>query len=139
VDYLVLGVGTGGTITGVGKFLKQEKRLKTRVIAVEPASSAVLSGEPPGRHKIQGIGAGFIPDILDRNLIDEVLKVTDDEAFSVARDLMQQEGITAGISCGAAMAACLKVAARPEAAGKTIVTVLPDTGERYLSTALFQD
>ncbi len=138
VDYFVSGVGTGGTITGVSRYLKHEKRLNVKSIAVEPAASPVISGGAPGRHRIQGIGAGFIPDILDRSLIDEVITVTDDEAFDVARRLMKQEGITCGISCGAAMAVALKVAARPEALGKTIVTILPDSGERYLSTALFE-
>jgi cysteine synthase A len=138
VDYFVSGVGTGGTITGVSRYLKQAQGLPIRSIAVEPEASAVLSGRPPGRHRIQGIGAGFVPDILDRTLIDEILTVTDDEALETARQLAKQEGITCGISCGAAMAAVLRVAARPEAAGKTIVTVLPDSGERYLSTALFQ-
>lgn len=138
LDYFVAGVGTGGTITGVSRYLKTEKRVKLQSIAVEPAASPVLSGGLPGRHKIQGIGAGFVPDNLDRSLVDEILTVTDDEAFEAARRLMVTEGITGGISCGAAMAAALKVAARPEAAGKTIVTVLPDSGERYLSTPLFQ-
>lgn len=138
VNYFVAGVGTGGTITGVSRYLKNEKRLPVKSIAVEPVTSPVLSGGTPGRHRIQGIGAGFIPAILDRSLIDEILTVTDDESFEMARRLMKEEGITCGISCGAAMAAALKVAARPEAAGKTIVTVLPDSGERYLSTALFE-
>jgi cysteine synthase A len=138
IDYFVAGVGTGGTITGVSRYLKHEQRLPIRSIAVEPEASAVLSGRPPGRHRIQGIGAGFVPDILDRTLIDEILTVTDEEALETARQLAQKEGIICGISCGAAMAAALRVAARPEAAGKTIVTVLPDSGERYLSTALFQ-
>ena len=137
IDYFISGVGTGGTITGVSRFLKREKNLPIKSIAVEPATSPVLSGGAPGRHKIQGIGAGFIPQILDMSLVDEVIQVTDDESIDIARRLMKVEGISCGISCGAAMAACLKVAARPEAAGKTIVTVLPDSGERYLSTALF--
>ena len=107
-------------------------------VAVEPAASAVLSGNAPGRHKIQGIGAGFVPDVLDRTLIDEVIPVTDDEAMETARRVAKEEGITCGISCGAAMAIALRVAARPESEGKTIVTVLPDSGERYLSTALFE-
>ncbi len=138
IDYFVAGVGTGGTITGVTRYLKQEKRLPVKAIAVEPAASPVISGGEPGRHKIQGIGAGFVPDILDRGLLDEIVTIGDDEAFEIARQLMRIEGITCGISCGAAMAAALKVAARPEAAGKTIVTILPDSGERYLSTPLFQ-
>ena len=137
IDYFIAGVGTGGTITGVSRYLKEQKKLPIKSIAVEPQSSPVLSGGPSGRHKIQGIGAGFIPEILETNLLDEVIQVTDDEAFETARQLMKFEGISCGISCGAAMAACLKVAARPEAVGKTIVTVLPDSGERYLSTALF--
>src|SRR5580704_5662932 len=136
-DILVSGVGTGGTITGVSRYFEQEKKKALYSIAVEPTESAVLSGKPPGRHKIQGIGAGFIPDILDRSIIDEVLTVTDDESFEWGRRITKEEGIICGISSGAAMAAALKVAARPEAKGKTIVVVLPDSGERYLSTALF--
>ena len=139
IDYFVAGVGTGGTITGVSQYLKREKGLAIKTIAVEPAASPVLAGGLPGRHKIQGIGAGFVPDILDRSLIDEILAVTDEEAIETARQMSRREGITCGISCGAAMAAALKVAARPEAAGKVIVTILPDSGERYLSTALFED
>lgn len=138
IDYFVAGVGTGGTITGVSRYLKGEKKLPLLSIAVEPSSSPVLSGGPPGRHKIQGIGAGFVPNILDRSMIDEVLQVTDEEAFETARRLMRLEGITCGISCGAAMSAALRIAARPEAEGKTIVTILPDSGERYLSTDLFE-
>jgi len=139
IDIFVSGVGTGGTITGVTRYLKQEKNLNLKSIAVEPAASPVLSGGSPGKHKIQGIGAGFVPDILDRSIVDEVMQVTDEESIETARKLMRLEGITCGISCGAAMAAALKVAARPESAGKVIVTVLPDSGERYLSTALFED
>lgn len=139
VDIFVAGVGTGGTITGVSRYLKHEKQHPVKSIAVEPVASPVLSGGAPGKHKIQGIGAGFVPDVLDREIIDEVVTVTDDEAFDMAKRLMREEGITCGISCGAAMAAALKVAARPESAGKVIVTILPDSGERYLSTALFQD
>ncbi|MFN0198521.1 MAG: cysteine synthase A [Planctomycetaceae bacterium] len=135
----VAGVGTGGTITGVGRFLKREKHANVYIVAVEPASSPVLSGGSPGRHKIQGIGAGFVPSILDRSVIDEIATVTDEEAIAVARSLMRQEGIAGGISCGAAMAAALRLAARPEFIGKNIVTVLPDASERYLSTALFDD
>jgi cysteine synthase len=139
VDIFVSGVGTGGTITGVSRYIKKEKNHPLKSIAVEPTASPVLSGGAPGRHKIQGIGAGFIPDILDRSLIDEVVTVTDEESFEMARRMSREEGITCGISCGAAMAAALKVAARPESAGTVIVTVLPDNGERYLSTALFED
>ena len=139
VDAFVCGVGTGGTITGVGRYLKQSQKLKTFIVAVEPAASPVLSGGAPGKHKIQGIGAGFIPEILDRTLIDEVQTVTDEEALTMARRLMREEGISCGISCGAAMAATLKLATRSQFAGKTIVTILPDAGERYLSTALFED
>jgi cysteine synthase len=139
IDIFVAGVGTGGTITGVARYLKHEKKLPVKCIAVEPTASPVLSGGAPGKHKIQGIGAGFIPDIFDRSVVDEVVQVTDDESIATAKRLMKEEGITCGISCGAAMAAALKVAARPDSAGKTIVTVLPDSGERYLSTVLFED
>lgn len=139
VDIFVAGVGTGGTITGVSRYLKHEKKLPVKCVAVEPTTSPVLSGGAAGKHKIQGLGAGFIPEILDRSVIDEVIQVTDDESFDMAKRLMKEEGITCGISCGAAMAAALKIAARPESAGKTIVTILPDSGERYLSTLLFED
>jgi cysteine synthase A len=138
VDVFVSGVGTGGTITGVSRFFKEAQGQKLHTVAVEPASSPVLSGGAPGPHKIQGIGAGFVPDVLDRSLVDEVLTVTNEEAFAVARRLAREEGILAGISCGAAMHAALRVAARPESQGKTIVVVLPDSGERYLSTGIYQ-
>ena len=138
IDVLVSGVGTGGTITGVSRYIKQEQGHPLKSIAVEPANSPVLSGGGPGKHKIQGIGAGFIPDILDMDLVDEVVQVTDDEAFAMAPRIAQHEGITCGISCGAAMSAALKVAERPESAGQTIVVILPDSGERYLSTPMFE-
>ncbi len=138
VDILVSGVGTGGTITGVSRYFEQEKGKPLYSIAVEPANSPVLSGGKPGPHKIQGIGAGFVPDVLDTSLVDEVMTVTDEEAFETAPRIAKYEGITCGISSGAAMAVALKVAARPENAGKTIVVVLPDSGERYLSTPLFE-
>ncbi len=137
IDVFVAGVGTGGTITGVSRFIKQEKKHPLLSIAVEPKNSPILSGGSPGKHKIQGIGAGFVPDILDMSLVDEVVQVTDEEAFEMAPRITQEEGITCGISCGANMAAALRVAARPEMEGKLIVVVLPDTGERYLSTPLF--
>ncbi len=137
VDIFVSGVGTGGTITGVSRYLKKEKGLTLKSIAVEPAASPVLSGGAPGKHRIQGIGAGFKPDILDMSLVDEVLQVTDEESMEMAPRVAREEGILCGISCGAAMAAALKVAARPESAGKTIVVILPDSGERYLSSPMF--
>ncbi|MCA9083494.1 MAG: cysteine synthase A [Planctomycetaceae bacterium] len=138
IDYFVAGVGTGGTITGVSRFLKQEKGLSVKSVAVEPSTSPVLSGGQPGKHPIQGIGAGFIPDNCDTSLIDEVVQVSGEEAMEMAPRLAKEEGIIAGISCGAAMAAALKIAARPEAEGKTIVAILPDSGERYLSTPMFE-
>jgi cysteine synthase len=138
IDVFVCGVGTGGTITGVGRFLKQQKKKRVHIIAVEPSDSPVLSGGPPGRHKIQGIGAGFVPSILDRTLIDEVMTVSDDAAILTAQKLMTHEGISCGISCGAAMSVALQVAGQSRFAGKRIVTVLPDAGERYLSTVLFE-
>lgn len=137
VDILVSGVGTGGTITGISRYFEQERKQPLHSIAVEPAASPVISGGAPGKHKIQGIGAGFIPKNLDTSLVDEVVQVTDEEAFAMAPRIATEEGITCGISCGAAMAAALKVAARPASAGKTIVVILPDSGERYLSTPLF--
>jgi cysteine synthase A len=138
VDILVAGVGTGGTITGISEVIKSRKK-GFKTIAVEPASSPVLSGGQPGTHKIQGIGAGFIPDVLKIDLVDEIIKVTDEDAGITARRLAREEGILAGISSGAATWAALQVAARPENGGKLIVVILPDTGERYLSTWLFQD
>ena len=138
VDILVAGVGTGGTITGVSEVIKARKPT-FKAVAVEPADSAVLSGKPPGPHKIQGIGAGFIPDVLNRSIIDEIVQVRTDEAFNAARRLARQEGILAGISSGAAAHAAELIASRPENKGKVIVAILPDTGERYLSTPLFQD
>lgn len=137
VDIFVAGVGTGGTITGVSRFFKEVKGKQIHSVAVEPTNSPVLSGGAPGKHKIQGIGAGFIPDILDMSLVDEVVQVTDEEAFEMAPRVAREEGITCGISCGAAMTAALQVAARPESEGKTIVVILPDSGERYLSTSMF--
>jgi cysteine synthase A len=136
IDAFVAGVGTGGTITGVGQVLKPRKP-SLRVIAVEPEDSPVLSGGQPGPHKIQGIGAGFIPDILDRTVIDEVVTVGNQTAFDTARDLARYEGIPGGISSGAAVAAALEVGKRPALAGKTIVVIVPSFAERYLSTALF--
>ncbi len=136
VDVFVSGVGTGGSITGVGQALKPRKP-SLRIIAVEPEDSAVLSGKPPGPHKIQGIGAGFIPEILDRSVIDEVVTVSNQSAFETARALARLEGIPGGISSGAAVSAALAVGARPDMAGKNVVVILPSFAERYLSTALF--
>lgn len=138
IDIFVSGVGTGGTITGVGQVIK-ERKPDARVVAVEPTDSPILSGGEPGLHKIQGIGAGFVPDILDRSIIDEVFQVTNDDAFSTARQMADLEGILCGISSGAATWAALQVARREENEGKLIVTVLPSTGERYISTPLFDD
>ncbi len=136
VDVLVAGVGTGGTITGVGEYLR-ERNPRLWVVAVEPRSSAVLSGERAAPHRIQGIGAGFVPPVLNRELIDEVIPVSDDDAIQTAWACARREGLLAGISCGAALWASLQVAARPEYAGKRIVTIMPDSGERYVSQAFF--
>jgi cysteine synthase A len=145
VDILISGVGTGGTITGVSRYIKQDRKRALWSVAVEPTGSPVLSaikkgGTPkPGPHKIQGIGAGFKPDVLDLSLVDEVLAVTNEESVELAHRLHKEEGITVGISCGAATAAAVKVAARPENKGKLIVVILPDAGDRYHSSVLFQD
>lgn len=136
VDIFVAGVGTGGTITGVGEVLKS-RNPAVQIIAVEPADSPVLSGGQPGPHKIQGIGAGFVPDVLNPNIIDEIITVKNDDAMATGRELAKTEGLLIGISCGAAVWAATQVARRPENKGKVIVVILPDTGERYLSTALF--
>ena len=136
VDVVVSGIGTGGTLTGVGSVLKP-RRPGLKMIAVEPEDSAVLSGGPPGSHRIQGIGAGFVPDILDTSLIDEIIRIGNETAFQNAREAARLEGLAVGISSGAALAAALEVGARPAMAGKTIVVVLPDFAERYLSTPLF--
>jgi len=137
VDFLVAGVGTGGTITGVAEYIKPKKK-QFKAIAVEPFNSPVLSGGQPGRHKIQGIGAGFKPDVLKMELIDEIIRVKDDDAIETARQLARKEGLLVGISSGAATFAALEVARRGDSAGKLLVTILPDTGERYLSSPLFQ-
>ena len=138
VDLFVAGVGTGGTITGVGAYLKSKNR-DVKIVAVEPASSAVLSGEPAGSHKIQGIGAGFVPQVLDTKIYDEVIKVANDDAFKIGREIGRSEGILVGISSGAAVWASIRLAKRPENRGKNIIVLLPDTGDRYLSTPLFSD
>ena len=137
VDVVVAGVGTGGTITGVGEVLK-ERKPSVQIIAVEPAASPVLSGGQKGPHSIQGIGAGFVPAVLDTDIVDEIIAVTNEDSFDLARRAAREEGLLVGISSGAALWAALDVAARPESSGKLIVVVLPDSGERYLSTALFE-
>jgi cysteine synthase A len=145
VDVFVAGVGTGGTITGVGRYLRQEKQRQVRLVAVEPAGSPVLTairrGEPPkpGPHKIQGIGAGFKPDVLDLAFVDDVEAISDEEAIEMARRLHREEGITCGISSGAAVAAAVRIGRRPESKDNLIVVLLPDSGERYLSSVLFED
>ena len=136
VDVFVCGVGTGGTITGIGQFLKS-KNPHIRIVAVEPAGSAVLSGSPAGKHGIQGIGAGFVPEVLDRSVIDEVVQVADADAIATARELAQNNGLLVGISSGAALFAARELAKRAEFSGKTIVTLFPDSGERYLSAGLY--
>ena len=138
VEYVVAGVGTGGTITGTGRFLKS-KNPDVRVVAVEPASSAVLSTGVVGAHKIQGIGAGFVPEVLDTKIYDEIIPVSNDDAFATGKEVGKNEGVLVGISSGAALWAAIELAKRPENEGKTIVVLLPDTGDRYLSTPLFAD
>lgn len=138
IDIFVAGVGTGGTITGVGEVLKQ-RNPQLKVVAVEPKDSPVLSGGKPGPHKIQGIGAGFVPDVLNKGIIDETITVANEDAFAASRELARTEGLLLGISCGAAIHAATQLALRPENEGKRIVVILPDTGERYLSTSLFED
>jgi len=137
VDVLVAGVGTGGTITGVGEYLREHANPNVRIVAVEPAGSPVLSGGRPGPHRIQGIGAGFVPPVLNRALIDEVIAVTDEDAIGTAWRCARRSGLLAGISCGAAMWAALEVAGRPESRGSRIVVIMPDSGERYVSQAFF--
>lgn len=138
VDVFVAGVGTGGTLTGAGSYLKSQNPA-IRIVAVEPDSSAVLSGEKPGPHKIQGIGAGFVPKVLDQNIYDEIIRVKNEDAFAKGKEIAQTEGILVGISSGAALWAATELAKRPEYAGKTIVVLLPDSGDRYLSTPMFAE
>jgi len=138
VDIFVAGVGTGGTVTGVGEYLKSKKP-GVKVVAVEPASSAVLSGQPSGAHKIQGIGAGFVPDVLNTAVYDEIIRVSNEDAFATGKEIGKSEGVLVGISSGAAVWAAAELAKRPENEGKTIVVLLPDTGDRYLSTPLFAE
>ena len=137
VDVFVAGVGTGGTITGVGEYLREHVNPRLQVVAVEPRGSAVLSGGIPGPHRIQGIGAGFVPPVLNRELLDEVVPVSDDDAIRTAWSCAKRVGLLAGISCGAALWAALQVAARPQSKGKRIVVMMPDSGERYISQAFF--
>ena len=136
-DFFVAGIGTGGTITGCGEVFKGRKK-DIKIIGVEPRDSAVLSGGKPGPHKIQGIGAGFVPNVLNRAILDEVIAVTNENAINMARQLASKEGILAGISSGAAMWAAIQIAERDDAANKTIVVILPDTGERYISTEMYK-
>ena len=138
IDFLVAGVGTGGTITGAGRYLK-ERHPQMKVVAVEPASSPVLSGGKAGPHGLQGIGAGFVPQVLDPGVYDEVIAVREEEAYAMGRRMAREEGVLVGISSGAALHAAMAVAARRENRGKTIVVILPDSGERYLSTPMFDD
>ena len=137
LDVLVAGVGTGGTITGAGEFLRENVNPRLRIVAVEPRGSAVLSGGRPGPHRIQGIGAGFVPEVLNRELIDEVIPVSDEDAIRTAWSCARRAGLLAGISCGAALAAALQVAARPETEGQRVLVIMPDSGERYISQAFF--